>query len=146
MRGEQVDGVQRATNLHPCAAVLEPMHARTGNEPEEHIGTTVLVLCVRRLDAKLVRMCPGRATRRALVVREPCEEPVIRAVLVVDFKCHKETSSEGDRGKDRAATEGGYANANALFFAAVYPTYMRFRKRLSLPSTQSQPESTGYAR
>lgn len=146
MRGEQVDGVQRATNLHPCAAVLEPMHARTGNEPEEHIGTTVLVLCVRRLDAKLVRMCPGRATRRALVVREPCEEPVIRAVLVVDFKCHKETSSEGDRGKDRAATEGGYANANALFFAAVYPTYMRFWKRLSLPSTQSQPESTGYAR
>lgn len=107
------------TNLHPCAAVLEPMYARTSNEPEKHIGTTVLVLRERRLDAKLVRMCPGRATRRALMVREPREEPVVRAVLVVDFKCHEQTSAEGDRGKHRAATEGGYSDANALFIAAV---------------------------
>jgi hypothetical protein len=95
------------------------MYARTSNEPEEHIGVTVLVLRVRRLDAKLVRMCPGRATRRALMVREPREEPVVRAVLVVDFKCHEETSAEGDRGKDRAATEGGYADADALFITGV---------------------------
>ena len=95
------------------------MYARASNEPEKHIGTAVLVLCVRRLDAELVRMCPGRATRRALVMREPLEEPVVRAVLVVDFKCHEETSAEGDRGENCATTEGGYANANALFMAAV---------------------------
>ena len=90
------------------------MHARTGNEPEEHIGTTVLVLCVRRLNAKLVRMCPGRATRRALVVREPCEEPVVRAVLVVDLERHEQTSAEGDRSQNCAASEGSYADADAL--------------------------------
>ena len=95
------------------------MYARASNEPEKHIGTAVLVLCVRCLDAELVRMCPGRSTRRALMVCEPLEEPVVRAVLIVDFKCHEESSAEGDRGKDCATTEGGYANANALFMAAV---------------------------
>jgi hypothetical protein len=64
-------------------------------------------------------VCPGWTTRRALVVREPREEPVVGAVLVVDFECHEETSAERDRGKDRATTEGGYADAHALFVAAV---------------------------
>jgi hypothetical protein len=77
------------------------------------------MLRVCRLDAKLVRVCPGRTTRRALVVREPGEEPVVSAVLVVDFERHEETSAERDRGKDRSATEGGYADADALFVAAV---------------------------
>jgi hypothetical protein len=54
-----------------------------------------------------------------LVVREPSEEPVVSTVLVVDFECHEETSAKRDRGKDRAATEGGYADAHALFVAAV---------------------------
>lgn len=95
------------------------MYARTSNQPEEHIGTTVLVLRVRRLDAELVRMCPSRTTRRALMVSEPREEPVVCAVLVVDFKRHEETAAEGDRGNHRTTTEGGYANADALFIAAV---------------------------
>jgi hypothetical protein len=30
------------------------------------------------------------------MVREPREEPVVGAVLVVDFKCHEETSAKGD--------------------------------------------------
>ena len=77
------------------------------------------MLRVRRLDAELVRVCPGRTTRRALVVREPGEEPVVGAVLVVDFERHEEASAERDRGKDRAATEGGYPDAHALFVAAV---------------------------
>jgi hypothetical protein len=76
-------------------------------------------LRVCRLDAKLVRVCPGWTTRRALVVREPREEPVVSAVLVVDFERHEETSAERDRGKDRAATEGGYTDAHALFVVAV---------------------------
>jgi hypothetical protein len=78
------------------------------------------MLRVCRLDAKLVRVCPGRTTRRALVVREPREEPVVSAVLV-DFECHEETSAERDQGKDCAMTEGGYAHAHAhaLFVAAV---------------------------
>ena len=77
------------------------------------------MLRVCRLDAKLVRVCPGWATRRALVVREPREEPVVSAVLVVDFECHEETSAERDRGKDRATTKGRYADAHALFVVAV---------------------------
>lgn len=77
------------------------------------------MLRICRLDAKLVRVCPGWTTRRALVVREPSEEPVVSTVLVVDFECHEETSAKRDRGKDRAATEGGYADAHALFVAAV---------------------------
>jgi hypothetical protein len=54
-----------------------------------------------------------------LVVGEPREEPVVSAVLVVDFERHEETSAERDRGKDRAATEGGYTDAHALFVVAV---------------------------
>ena len=77
------------------------------------------MLRVCRLDAKLVRVCPGWTTRRALVVREPREEPVVGAILVVDFKRHEETSAERDRGKDRAATKGGYANPHALCVAAL---------------------------
>lgn len=77
------------------------------------------MLRVCRLDAELVRVCPGWTTRRALVVREPREEPVVSAVLVVNFECHEETSAERDRGEDRAATEDSYADAHALFVAAV---------------------------
>jgi hypothetical protein len=133
------------TDLHPRAAVLEPVCARTSDEAEEHIGTAVLVLRVRRLDAELVRMCPGRTTRRALMVREPREEPVVRAVLVVDFKCDEKTSAEGDRGKDRTATEGGYADSDALFMWGWYPRHMRVWNRFCSPSSQSQPGSMGYA-
>jgi len=39
------------------------------------------------------------------------------SAVLVDFKCHEETSAERDRGKDRAAMEGGYAHAHALFVA-----------------------------
>ena len=77
------------------------------------------MLRVCRLDAELVRVCPGWTARRALVVREPREKPVVGAVLVVDFEGHEETPAERDRGKDRAATEGSYADAHALFVAAV---------------------------
>ena len=91
------------------------MYTWTSDESKEHIGTPVLVLRVGSLDAKLVRMCPEWATRRALMVCEPCEEPIVRAVLVIDFKCDEETSAERDRGKDRAATEGSYADTHALY-------------------------------
>jgi hypothetical protein len=77
------------------------------------------MLRVCGLDAKLVRVCPGWTTRSALVVREPREEPVVSAVFIVDFERHEKTSAERDRGKDRAATEGGYADADALFVATV---------------------------
>ena len=90
------------------------MYARASDEPEEDVGASVLVLRVRRLNAELVRVCPGGTTRRALVVREPCEEPVVRAVLVVDLERHEQTSAEGDRGQNCAASEGSYADADAL--------------------------------
>ena len=90
------------------------MYARASDEPEEDVSAPVLVLRVRRLDAELVRVCPGGATRRALVVREPREEPVVRAVLVVNLERHEQTSAESDRGQNRAASEGSYADANAL--------------------------------
>lgn len=51
---------------------------------EEDVGAAVLVLSVRRLDAELVRMRPG-GTVTALLVREPYEELVVRAVPVIDF-------------------------------------------------------------
>ncbi len=104
------------------------MYTWTSNESKKHIGTTVFMLRVCRLDTKLVRMCPSWTTRRALMVREPREEPVICAVLVVDLECHEETSAERDRGKDRAATEDGYADADALFSLLhlySHPTYTR---------------------
>lgn len=101
-------------HLHPRAAVLEPVHAGARDEPEEHIGTAVLMLRVRCLEAELVRVRPGGAAHRALLVREPGEEPVVRAVPVVDLERHEQAAAEGDRGEDRTATEGRYANADAL--------------------------------
>jgi len=121
------------------------VYARAGDELEEDVGASVLVLRVRRLDAELVRVCPGGATRRALVVREPREEPVVRAVLVVDLERHEQTSAEGDRGQNRAASEGGYADADALQCVATVRAVEGEMGTELLPSDQSQPESTGYA-
>jgi hypothetical protein len=90
------------------------VHAWTSNESEKHIGTSVLVLCVGSLDAELVRMCPGGSAGRALVVREPGEEPVVGAVLVVDLERHEQPSAEGNRGEDGTTAEDGDADADAL--------------------------------
>ena len=109
-----------ALHLHPRAPVLQPVHARAGDEPEQHVRAAVLVLRVGRLDAELVRVRPCGAARRALVVREPGEEPVVCAVLVVDLQRHEQTSAEGDRGQDCAAAEGGYTDADALHRVAMY--------------------------
>lgn len=80
-----MSGGSEKTYLHPGAAVLKPVHAWTSDELEEDVGAPVFVLGVRRLDAELVGVCPSGATRGALLVREPREEPVVRAVLVVDL-------------------------------------------------------------
>jgi len=123
------------------------VHAWARDEPEEDVGAAVLVLRVGRLDAELVRVRPGRAARRALVVREPREEPVVRAVLVVDLERHEQTSPERDRGENRAAPESGYADADALDCAATdrYVRAVEGEMGYVLPSNQSQPGSTGYA-
>ena len=98
------------------------MYARASDELEEDVGVSVLVLRIRRLDAELVRVCPGGATCRTLVVREPGEEPVVRAVLVVDLERHEQTSAQGDRGQNRATSESGYADADALQCVATVRT------------------------
>ena len=73
--------------LSPGAAVCKPVHAWSSDEIEEdvRVGAAVFVLGVRRLDAELVRVRTSETTRRALLVREPREEPVVRAVPVVDL-------------------------------------------------------------
>jgi hypothetical protein len=75
--------------LHPRSAVFKPVYAWTSDESKKYVGTTIFVLCVSGLDAELVRVCPGRSARRTLVVREPGEEPVVGAVLVVDLERHE---------------------------------------------------------
>jgi hypothetical protein len=69
-------------------------------------------------------VCPGGTTRRALLMREPGEEPVVRAVPVVDLERHEQTSAECDRGENRAAAEGGYADPYTLHCVAS-DTYVR---------------------
>ena len=110
--------------MHPGAAVFKPVHAWTSDELEEDVRAAVLVLRVRRLDAELVRVRPDGTARRALVMREPGEEPVVRAVPVVDFECHEQTSAECDRGENRATAEDRYADADALH-CATRDTYVR---------------------
>jgi hypothetical protein len=100
--------------LHPRSAVFEPMHARARDELKKHVGATVFMLRVGRLDAELVRVRPSGTTRRALVVREPGEEPVVCAVPVADLERHEQTPAERDRGEDCAAAESGYTDADAL--------------------------------
>jgi len=82
---EGVSGGREKPYLHPGAAVFKPVHAWTSDELEEDVGAAIFVLGVRRLNAELVRVRPRGTTRRALLVREPREEPVVRAVLVVDL-------------------------------------------------------------
>ena len=94
------------------------MYARPSDESKEHVGASVFVLRVGCLDAELVRVCPGGAARRALVVREPGEEPVVCAVLVVDLERHEQASAESDRGEDGTAAKDGDAHADALCVCA----------------------------
>jgi len=69
------------------------MYPRASDESEEHVGAAVLVLRVRRLDAELMRVRPDGAARRALVVREPGEEPVVCPVFVIDLERHEQASA-----------------------------------------------------
>jgi hypothetical protein len=94
------------------------VHAWTSNESEKHVGASVLVLCVGRLDAELVGMGPGGSASRALVVREPGKEPVVGTVLVVDLERHEQPSAEGNRGEDGTTAEDGDADADALYCGA----------------------------
>jgi hypothetical protein len=81
------EGVSGGGKPHPNpgAAVFELVHAWTSDEPEEDVGAAIFVLGARHLDAELVRVRPGGTTRRALLLRMLHEEPVVRAVPLVDF-------------------------------------------------------------
>ncbi len=92
------------------------MYAGPCDEAEAHVGAAVAALRVGGLDAELVRVGPGGAAGGALVVREPGEEPGVRAVLVVDLERDEQASAEGDGGKHRGAAEHGDANSDTLCF------------------------------
>ena len=53
------------------------------------------------------------------MMREPLEEPVVRAVLVVDLEGDEHASAERNGGKHGGAAEHGDANSDALRFSTV---------------------------
>ena len=110
--GERGEG----TYLHPCAAVLQPVYTWPRDEAETYVRAAVAALCVGGLDAQLVRVGPGGSAGSALVVREPGEEPCVRAVLVIDLERDEQASAERDGGEHRGAAEHGDTNSDTLCF------------------------------
>ena len=98
---------EEAAYLHPRAAVLEPVEAGPGDKAEAYVGAAVAALRVGGLDTELVRVGPGGPAGGALVVREPGEEPGVRAVLVVDLERDEQASAERDGGEYCGAAEHG---------------------------------------
>jgi hypothetical protein len=130
--------------LHPCAAVLEPVYAWSRHETEVYVCTAVVALCVGGLDAELVRVGPGGPAGGTLVVREPGEEPGVRAVLIVDLERDKQASAERDGGKQRSAAENGDANSDALYFQRSVCRFIASKDNCS-PSSRSPLGSKGFA-
>jgi hypothetical protein len=75
------------------------VHAGPGDEAEAHVGAAVAALRIGGLDAELMRVGPGGPTGGALVMREPGEEPGVRAVLVVDLERDEQASAEHNGGQ-----------------------------------------------
>jgi hypothetical protein len=95
------------------------MYTWPRDEAEAYVCAAVVPLRVGGLDAQLVRVGPGGSAGGALVVREPGEEPGVRAVLVVDLERDEQASAERDGGEHRGASEHGDTNSDTLCFSTI---------------------------
>ena len=108
------------------------MEAGPGDEAEAYVGAAVAALRVGGLDAKLVRVGPGGPAGGALVVREPGEEPGVRAVLVVDLERDEQASAERNGGEHCGAAEYGQADADTLCFRESMRSLILSRQVLTI--------------
>ncbi len=76
-------------------------------------------------------------------MREPSEEPGVRAILVVDLERDEQTSAERDGGENRGAAKHGDANSDTLCFLQSVCMVGSCRDDWS-PLSQSLLGSTGY--